>query len=73
MVFDFTINFLKCQACHAKVNCDKCEKEILAYLAPETDIKVSAIDMNAKTISIETDLDRDDAIDILEDIGCFAS
>ena len=70
--FDFTVNYLKCQSCTAKIHCSQCEKDVLADLSSESDIRVSAIDMNKKSISIETELDRDDVLDILEDIGCFA-
>lgn len=72
-IFDFNINYLKCQACTAKVHCSNCEKDVLADLAAEQDIKVTAIDMAQKTVSIETELDRNDVLDILEDIGCFAN
>ena len=66
----YTISYLKCQSCTAKIHCEACAQEIQERLLKEG-VK-SAVDIPNRSARIETAMDEDDLLDLLEEIGVFA-
>jgi hypothetical protein len=67
---NYTITYLKCQSCTAKIHCDACADEIRERLLGEG-VK-AVIDIPNRSAAIETAMDEDDLLDLLEEIGVFA-
>ena len=68
MEFEFTL--LKCQDCDAKIHCADCGREIEDRLLLRG-VRADA-DMQAKRLKTDSDMDRFDLLDLLEEIGVFA-
>lgn len=68
---DFTVTYIKCQSCAAKVNCRECDEYLRSDLSREKTVEAVEVDMQRKRISLETALDRDDMEEMLEDRGLF--
>ena len=68
---DFTVTYMKCQSCAAKVNCRECDEYLRSDLSREKTVEAVEVDMQRKRISLETALDRDDMEEMLEDRGLF--
>ena len=67
---NYEITYLKCQSCTAKIHCEACAKEIRERLLKEG-VKAS-IDIPNRSARIETSMDEDDLLDLMEEIGVFA-
>ena len=67
---NITISYLKCQSCTAKIHCEACAEEIRERLLKEG--VQAAIDISNRAARIETQMDEDDLLDLLEEIGVFA-
>ena len=67
----FTVTYMKCQSCAARVNCRECDDYLRADLSRENGVEAVEVDMQQKRISLETALDRDDIEEMLEDRGVF--
>lgn len=70
MNYNYEITYLKCQSCTAKIHCEDCAGEIQDRLLKEG-IK-AAIDIPNRYARIETSMDEDDLLDLMEEIGVFA-
>lgn len=68
---DFHITYYKCQSCSSQVNCNTCGRDLTESLLKEAGIRSVYFDMNAKTVSVDTDIDEDELEEILEDNGIF--
>lgn len=68
---DYTVTYMKCQSCAAKVNCRECDAYLTDDLRREKTVEAVAVDMQQKRISLETALDEDDVEELLEDRGLF--
>ena len=68
---DFTVTYMKCQSCAAKVNCRECDYYLRSDLSREKTVEAVEVDMQRRRISLETALDRDDIEEMLEDRGVF--
>ena len=60
MNYQFHIQYLECQKCNARVNCDGCSEVIKAKLANMYDVQ-----------NVEINLSEDDLLDCLEEVGVF--
>lgn len=73
MNHQFTISYLTCQSCTAKIHCDDCAAELREKLLRRADINTVEIDIPARFLQLQaSSLDEDDLLDLLEDIGIFA-
>jgi len=70
MNFNYTITYLKCQSCTAKIHCEACADEIRERLLKEG--VQAAVDIPGRAARIEAGMDEDDLLDLLEEIGVFA-
>lgn len=69
----FTISYLTCQSCTAKIHCDDCAAELREKLLRHSDIHAVEIDIPARTLQLQAQsMNEDDLLDLLEDIGIFA-
>lgn len=62
--------FLRCEACAERVHCKQCGSELSELLNEQCKAK-SIVDMENKTIRIETSMDEDDFLDLAEGLGIF--
>ena len=67
----FTVSYMKCQSCAAKVNCRECDAYLTDDLRREQAVEAVEVDMQQKRISLETALDEDEIEEMLEDRGLF--
>ena len=67
---NYEITYLKCQSCTAKIHCEDCAAEIQERLLKQG-VKAH-IDIPNRAARIETGMDEDDLLDLLEEIGVFA-
>ena len=70
---DIRFTYYKCQACTAKVHCAQCDIELAEMLEAESAISWATVSIPQKTMSLQTELDRDSLEEILEDVGVFMS
>lgn len=70
MNLNYTITYLKCQSCTAKIHCEDCAAELAERLLK--DGVRAAIDIPGRSARIETAMDEDDLLDLLEETGVFA-
>lgn len=68
--FDFTL--LSCQFCVGKIHCEDCGLRLGERLCLRSGIEGVDIDMEQRRMRIKTALDRDDVLDILEEVGAIA-
>ena len=67
---EYEISYLKCQSCTAKIHCEACAAELTERLMKDG-VK-AAIDIPNRSAHIETTMDEDDLLDLLEETGLFA-
>ena len=70
MNYSYTITYLKCQSCTAKIHCEDCAAEIQERLLKDG-VK-GVVDIPNRSACIATDMDEDDLLDLMEEIGVFA-
>ena len=72
MKYQFHIQYLECQKCNARVNCDGCAEVIKTKLAKQYHIQNVEMNMAAKQMTVnEEKLSEDTLLDDLEEIGVF--
>ena len=64
MTHEFSISYLNCQSCTAKIHCEKCADELKERFAGKGGL--SEIEMNS------AGMDEWDILDMLEEAGIFA-
>lgn len=69
---EFTVSYLKCQSCTAKIHCAECAEELRARLLPASGAQTAQIDLINHTAAFEGNFDADDLPDLMEDAGLFA-
>ena len=69
MNHSMTFNFLACQTCHAKIHCDQCGEDVIAKLRNHGITGAIDLNMAAKSIAVDTDMEIDDLEILLEDLG----
>ncbi len=69
MTHRMTFKFLACQTCSAKIHCDQCGEEVVSKLRQHGITGSIDLNMNAKAIAVDTDMDIDDLEILLEDLG----
>ena len=67
----FSIAYLSCQTCHAKVHCDECEKRMEEALMRMQGIDRASVKMGPKQVQVEGGIDADTLEEVLEDLGIF--
>lgn len=73
MKLEYTITYLACQSCTAKIHCEKCADELTERLQKQSGVADVRIDIPARRMSLQADgLDEMDLLDMLEDAGIFA-
>lgn len=70
MNLNYTITYLKCQSCTAKIHCEDCAAELAERLLKDG-VK-AVVDIPNRSARIETTMDEDDLLDLLEETGVFA-
>lgn len=72
MIRTYNFTFLDCQSCPAHSHCEQCRDELQQRLMHMSGISAAEIDINAKRLTIETDLqDPWDLEELLENAGIF--
>ena len=71
MTHSFSITYLACQSCHAKVHCDECEKRLEDALMQMQGINGASVQMGPKQILVDGTMDADDLEEVMEDFGIF--
>lgn len=69
MEFRFSMN--TCQFCVSHSHCDQCGEELAERLLANPAIAQMRIDMKTRSMQVDTDLDREDLEDFLEERGVF--
>lgn len=70
MKYNYTISYLPCQSCQAKVNCERCAQNIADGLKKHG-IDGAEINIPQNALCVETDADGDTLEEYLEDLGVF--
>ena len=68
-----TFTYLSCQTCQAKIHCEKCGEEVRESLLRMGDVDRVEINMTAKTLLVDGNVESDDLEDKLEDLGLLIS
>ena len=69
MTHCMTFKFLACQTCQAKIHCDQCGEDVVAKLRNHGITGSIDLNMTARSIAVDTDMDIDDLEILLEDLG----
>lgn len=73
MKFDLTVNYMDCQKCGERVNCDKCDAKISSRLLAMDEFDKVELNITKKHISgVASVSDMDDVLDALEEVGLFS-
>lgn len=64
-----SILYTKCQFCSAKINCERCSRELEAALEVKPGIRSVQVNVPDKKVWLEYDLDPDDLEDMLDELG----
>ena len=72
MTYNLSISYIACQTCHARIHCDECEKRLEEALMRIQGVRGASIQMARKQILADADMNEDDLLDCLEEIGIFA-
>ncbi|MGN1027479.1 MAG: heavy-metal-associated domain-containing protein [Faecousia sp.] len=67
----YAFTYLDCQKCKERIRCDDCEKRLTEALLRIRGIRSADIQMAAKSLCVDTDLDADTLEEALEDLGIF--
>lgn len=68
----YDISYLACQSCTAKIHCDDCSATLRERLLGRPGVTAAEVDVGKRSLHICADMDEDDLLDLLEDIGIFA-
>ena len=71
MTTTYSINYLTCQTCHAKVHCASCEQDLLESIRRCGDIRDPKLDLLAGQLTVDASTDPDLLEETLEDLGIF--
>lgn len=72
MIYRYTVSYLKCQQCHAKINCAQCDAECSERILTFPGVTDVQLNLMRKALAIEGSIDEDDLLDALEEYGLFA-
>lgn len=72
MKHEFTFTYLTCQSCTARIHCEQCGEELQQRLLGKSGISNAQVDIPNKSLGIDSAMDEDDLLDILEDMSIFA-
>lgn len=72
MNYSYDISFLTCQSCTAKIHCDDCSATLRERLLGRPGIQAAEVDVSKRRLLVSTDMDADDLLDLLENLGVFA-
>lgn len=72
MKHEYTFTYLTCQSCTARIHCEQCGEELGQRLLGRAGISAAQADIPNKRLSIESTMDEDDLLDMLEDMSIFA-
>ena len=73
MTHSFSISYIACQTCPAKIHCDQCEKQLEEALMRSKEINGASVQIGAKSVLIDSDLDADTLEELLENLGIFVT
>lgn len=71
MTHSFSITYLPCRSCHAKIHCDECEKRLEEALMHVDGVNGASIQIAAKQALIAGPIDDDTLEEAMEELGVF--
>ena len=71
MLYTFSVTYMACQSCTAKIRCDECETRLEEALMRLNGVHGASLQMAKKELLIDAAQDEDDLLDALEDLGLF--
>ena len=72
MNYIFSVSYIACQKCKTKIYCDRCENQLEESIMKINGTRSVSLQLLKKALSIDTDLNEDDLLDELENLGVFA-
>ena len=72
MAYNYSVTYVKCQQCHAKIKCDQCDAECSQRILALPGVTGVQLNLMRKTLTVEGSIDEDDLLDELEEFGLFA-
>lgn len=73
MMKEYSISYLKCQSCTAKIHCEECADELYQRFLKDGGIRDIRIDIPNRLIRVNApEMDELDLLDLLEEAGVFA-
>lgn len=67
----FSISYMACQTCQARVNCDSCQARLEEAVMQIEGVNGASLQMAQKQLIVDTEASQDLLADCLEDLGIF--
>jgi hypothetical protein len=71
MTYTLKVSYVGCQTCHARVNCDECEKRLEEAMMRLQCVHGASLMLPRKILLIDADQTEDELVEQLEDLGIF--
>lgn len=71
MTYTLKVSYVGCQTCHARLNCDECEKRLEEAMMRLQGVHGASLMLPRKVLLIDTDRTEDELVEQLEDLGIF--
>ena len=71
MTYTLKVSYVGCQTCHARLNCDECEKRLEEAMMRLLGAHGASLMLPRKVLLIDTDRTEDELVEQLEDLGIF--
>lgn len=71
MTYTYSITYLPCQICNARVHCEECERQLEKAIMRISGVRGASVQMAKKALLVDAVIDEDTLLDALEDLGIF--
>ena len=71
MTYTLKVSYVGCQTCHARLNCDECEKRLEEAMMRLQGVYGASLMLPRKILLIDADQTEDELVEQLGDLGVF--
>lgn len=71
MTYTYSITYLPCQICNARIHCDHCEGQLEKSIMRISGVRGASVQIAKKSLLVDAATDEDTLLDALEELGIF--
>lgn len=72
MTYTYSVTYLPCQICNARIHCDHCESQLEKSILRISGVHSASLNMATKSLLADITTDQDAFLDALEVLGLFS-